>query len=169
MKLRRILLATVLIAVPYSMQAQTVVKRTYATPTARFASSIWVGDTLYVSGMGAPPVTPADPAKGTPAVYGDTEEQTTGALTAIEKVLKDQGLTLGDVVEMQVFLAGDPAKDGKMDFAGMNAAYAKFFGTPEQPNRPVRAALQVAALASAKGLVEIMVVAAKSAPPAKGK
>ena len=69
---------------------------------------------------------------------------------------------MGDVVEMQVFLAGDPANAGKMDFAGMNEAYDKFFGTAEQPNKPVRAAMQVAGLATPWALVEIMVVAVKS-------
>ena len=83
-------------------------------------------------------------------------------LTKIEALLKTQGLTMGDVVEMQCFLAGDPAKGGKMDFAGLNAAYAKFFGTAEQPNRPVRAAMQVAALATDWGLVEIQVIAVRS-------
>ena len=69
---------------------------------------------------------------------------------------------MADVVQMQVFLAGDPAKDGKMDFAGLNAAYGKFFGTADQPNKPARAAIQVASLANASALVEIQVVAVKS-------
>jgi enamine deaminase RidA (YjgF/YER057c/UK114 family) len=63
---------------------------------------------------------------------------------------------------MECFVAGDPKKDGKMDFAGLNTAYAKFFGTTDQPNRPVRAAVQVAGLATPWGLVEIVVVAVKS-------
>jgi enamine deaminase RidA (YjgF/YER057c/UK114 family) len=153
-----------LVAASCGVRAQVVVKRIYTSPNARIASAIWAGDTLYVSGMGSPPVTPADKDKGTPAVYGDTEQQTMGALTAIETTLKGQGLTMADVVEMQVFLVGDPAKDGKLDFAGMNASYAKFFGTAEQPNRPVRAAIQLAALANPKALVEIMTIAVRSAP-----
>jgi enamine deaminase RidA (YjgF/YER057c/UK114 family) len=144
------------------MQAQVAVKRIYASPQQRIASAVWAGDTLYVSGMTAPPVTPADKVKGTPALFGDTEEQTMGALTAIETTLKGQGLTMADVVEMQVFMVGDPAKGGKLDFAGMNASYGKFFGTAEQPNRPVRAAVQLAALANPNALVEIMVVAVTS-------
>ena len=100
-------------------------------------------------------------AKGTPAVYGDTKMQTLSALATIEKILKAQGLTMGDVVQMDVFLAPDPAT-GKMDFAGMNEAYSTYFGTAEQPNKPVRAAMQVAALATSWGLVEIQVVAVKS-------
>jgi enamine deaminase RidA (YjgF/YER057c/UK114 family) len=169
MKLRNFLMVAALATAAYGVNAQVTVKRIYATPNARIASAIWAGDTLYVSGMGSKPVTPADPAKGTPAVWGDTEQQTMGALTAIESTLKDQGLTMADVVEMQVFLVGDPAKGGKLDFAGMNASYAKFFGTTDQPNRPVRAAIQLAALANPNALVEIMVVAVKSAPAAPVK
>jgi enamine deaminase RidA (YjgF/YER057c/UK114 family) len=162
MKLRIFLRLAVMGAVSCGMQAQMAVKRIYATPQQRIASAVWAGDTLYVSGMTGPPVTPEDKTKGTPAVYGDTEQQTMGALKAIETTLKGQGLTMADVVEMQVFLVGDPAKGGKMDFAGMNASYGKFFGTAEQPNRPVRAAVQLAALANPNALVEIMVIAVKS-------
>jgi enamine deaminase RidA (YjgF/YER057c/UK114 family) len=166
MRLRSVLLAAaVLLVVPCGVRAQTTVKRFYTTPNARIANVIWVGDTLYLSGMGAKPITPADPAKGTPAVWGDTQQQTEGALTAIQAALKDQGLTMGDIVEMQVFMTGDPAKGGALDFAGMNAAYAKFFGTPEQPNRPVRAAgLQLEHLGNPNALVEIMTIAVRSGP-----
>jgi enamine deaminase RidA (YjgF/YER057c/UK114 family) len=44
----------------------------------------------------------------------------------------------------------------------MNEAYDKFFGTAEQPNKPVRAAMLVAGLATPWALVEIMVVAVRS-------
>ena len=70
---------------------------------------------------------------------------------------------MGDVVQMQVYLAGDPAKGGAMDFFAMNEAYLQYFGTAEQPNKPVRAAVQVAKLAAPGALVEIMVVAVRSA------
>ena len=145
-----------------TVQAQTAVKRVYGPPTQRFASAVWAGDTLYVAGQMASPVTPADTAKGTAAVYGDTEAQTESAIKAIETILKHEGLTLADVVQMDVFLAPDPAKGNKMDFAGMNAAYDRHFGSTDQPNKPVRAAMQVAALATPWGLVEIQVVAVKS-------
>jgi len=162
MKVTNVLMAAAMTAAACGMQAQTTVKRVYGPAVQKFANAVWAGDTLYVAGQMASPVTPADKVKGTPAVYGDTEAQATSALTAIETILKSQGLTMADVVQMEVFLAGDPAKDGKMDFAGMNAAYSKFFGTAEQPNKPVRAAMQVAALATPWGLVEIQVVAVKS-------
>jgi enamine deaminase RidA (YjgF/YER057c/UK114 family) len=166
MKIRVAGLAIAVMMVACGVQAQTTVKRIYSagTPVAsqRFAAAIWAGDTLYLSGQMASPVTAADAAKGTAAVYGDTETQAESVLTKIDALLKTQGLTMGDVVEMQCFLAGDPAKGGKMDFAGLNAAYAKFFGTAEQPNKPVRAAMQVAALATDWGLVEIQVIAVRS-------
>jgi enamine deaminase RidA (YjgF/YER057c/UK114 family) len=162
MKLRNMMIAAFL-AAPLALHAQTPVKRVYGPAAQKFANAVWAGDTLYVAGQMASPSKPADKATGAAAVYGDTEAQTMSALTAIKKILEGQGLTMGDIVQMDVFLAPDPAKDNKMDFAGMNAAYSTFFGTAEQPNKPVRAAMQVAALATAWGLVEIQVVAVRSA------
>jgi len=126
------------------------------------ATAVWAGDTLYVSGQMASPLTPADAAKGTAAVYGDTEAQSLSALTKIQAILKEQGLTMGDVVMMHVYMAGDPNNGGKLDFAGMMKSYSKFFGTPDQPNKPARSAMQVAALAAPWGLVEIEVIAMRS-------
>jgi enamine deaminase RidA (YjgF/YER057c/UK114 family) len=127
------------------------------------AIGVWVGDTLYLSGQLASPVTPADAAKGTAAVYGDTEAQTMSTLTKIEASLKSEGLTMADVVMMHVYMAGDPAKGDKLDFPAMMAAYSRFFGTKEQPNKPARSTVQVAALVAPWALVEIEVIAAKSA------
>jgi enamine deaminase RidA (YjgF/YER057c/UK114 family) len=162
MTIKSVVMAAVLVAASVGMQGQTVVKRVYGPATQKFANAVWAGDTLYVAGQMASPATPADKATGAAATYGDTKTQALSALKNIETILKAQGLTMGDVVQMEVFLAGDPAKDGKMDFAGMNEAYSQYFGTAEQPNKPVRAAMQVAGLATPWGLVEIQVVAVKS-------
>ena len=151
MKFHNALIAVSLVLAPFGMQAQTKVTRVYGPPAQKFANAVWAGDTLYVAGQMASPVTPADAAKGTPAVYGDTRTQALSALAAIEKILKAQGLTMADVVQMDVFMAPDPAL-GKMDFAGMNAAYSTYFGTADQPNKPVRAAMQVAAPRNILGL-----------------
>lgn len=161
MKLKNVGMTIALFAVPVMLPAQTAVKRVYGPAAQKFANAVWAGDTLYVAGQMASPQAPADKEKGTPAMYGDTAAQTESALKNIESILKREGLTMADVVQMDVFLAPDPAS-GKMDFAGMNAAYSKFFGTADQPNKPVRSAMQVAALATAWGLVEIQVVAVKS-------
>jgi enamine deaminase RidA (YjgF/YER057c/UK114 family) len=118
-------------------------------------------DTYFLSGALAPVVN-KDAPKGSVAAYGDTETQTVGALNAIKGTLARLGLSMSDVVKMTVFLVGDPAKDNKMDFGGMMAGYKQFFGTSEQPNKPSRSAVQVAALAAPGALVEIEVIAAKS-------
>jgi enamine deaminase RidA (YjgF/YER057c/UK114 family) len=68
---------------------------------------------------------------------------------------------MGDVVKMTVFMVADPTKDNKLDFAGLMSGYTKFFGTAEQPNKPARSAVQVAALVAPGALVEIEVIAVK--------
>jgi hypothetical protein len=43
--------------------------------------------------------------------------------TCTEEWLQAIGLDLGDIVQMQAFLAGDPAMGGRMDLDGWNDAY----------------------------------------------
>ncbi|MCS4294838.1 enamine deaminase RidA (YjgF/YER057c/UK114 family) [Comamonas sp. BIGb0152] len=117
--------------------------------------------TVYLSGQ-VPPVVDASKPANDPAAYGgDTRAQTMGVLNTIDKQLKAMGLTMKDVVKMQVYLVGDPAKDNKMDFAGFMQGYTQFFGTAEQPNLPSRSAFQVAALANPAWYVEIEVTAVR--------
>jgi enamine deaminase RidA (YjgF/YER057c/UK114 family) len=156
-----LVLATILAAAA-TTQAQLPVKHLQPNEKSPIANGVWAGDTLYLSGQLASPITPADPAKGTPAVYGDTQTQALSALTKIQSLLKEQGLDMKDVVKMTVFLGPDPDKGNKLDFAGLQASYTKFFGTPEQPNKPARSAFQVAALAAPWALVEIEVIAVRS-------
>jgi enamine deaminase RidA (YjgF/YER057c/UK114 family) len=125
------------------------------------ATGVWAGDTLYLSGQLADPITPADPVKAAPADYGDTAAQSASAFGKIQKLLQQQGLDMKDVVKMTVFLGPDP-KTGKLDFAGMQSQYLKYFGTKDQPNKPARSAFQVAALAAPWALVEIEVIAVRS-------
>jgi enamine deaminase RidA (YjgF/YER057c/UK114 family) len=118
-------------------------------------------ETIYLSGMVPTAADPTAP-KDSIAAYGDTEAQANSAFARIDQALKAQGLGFGDVVMMHVYLVGDPAKGGKLDFAGFQAAYTKYFGTADQPNKPARSAMQVAALANPGFLVEIEVIAAKA-------
>ena len=125
------------------------------------AAGVWVGDMFYMSGQLPTPITPADRDKGTAAVYGNTQAQAESTFIKIQNLLKEQGLGMGDVVMMRVYMTSDPAMGDKLDFAGMNAAYAKFFGTPDQPNKPARSTVQVAALVAAGALLEVEVQAAR--------
>ncbi len=117
-------------------------------------------DLVFLSGALAPVIN-ADAPKGSVAAYGDMETQTTGALMNIQTTLARLGLGLKDVVKMTVFMVADPTKGNKLDFAGFMAGYTKFFGTPDQQNKPARSAVQVAALVAPGALVEIEVIAAK--------
>jgi enamine deaminase RidA (YjgF/YER057c/UK114 family) len=155
-------LAMLLGVVSWGARAQGVeVKHLQPNEKSPIANGVWAGDTLYLSGQLASPGTPADAAKGIPAVYGDTKTQALSALSKIQALLKEQGLDMKDVVKMTVFLAGDPALGNKMDFAGLQAAYTQYFGTKEQPNKVARSAMQVAALAAPWALVEIEVIAVR--------
>ena len=140
-------------------QAQVVVKHIQSDKSP-IATGVWAGDTYYLSGQLASPITPADAAKGTPADYGDTKAQAASIFAKIQTLLKEQGLDMKDVVKMTVFLGPDP-KTGKLDFAGMQSEYVRYFGTAAQPNKVARSAFQVAALAAPWALLEIEVIAVK--------
>lgn len=155
-----LLTATLACAAVPSAYSQVVVKH-IQTEKAAIATGVWAGDTYYLSGQLASPMTPADAAKSTPAVYGDTKAQSASVFLKIQKGLQEQGLDMKDVVKMTVFLGPEPAT-GKLDFAAMQSEYVKYFGTATQPNKPARSAFQVAALAAPWALVEIEVIAVKS-------
>ena len=123
------------------------------------------GSDLYFLSGAVPPQINKDAPKGSTAVYGDMETQATNALTSIQGTLAKLGLTMGDVVKMTAFLVADPATN-KLDFDGFMTGYKKFFGTSEQPNKPARSAVQIAALVVPGALVEIEVIAAKAHTPA---
>lgn len=144
------------VAVPASAQ----VKHIQNSNPGGIADGVWVGDMLYLSGQLPSPTKPADRAAGTPAVWGNTTEQADSAFRKIQDLLKAQGLTMSDVVMMRVFMVADPS--GRLDFQGMNAAYNKYFGTAEQPNKPARSTVQVAALVTAGALLEVEVQAARN-------
>lgn len=116
------------------------------------SAAVWAGDTLYMSGW-------LDPDRKS---HSDTASQTVGLIKDIQKLLESQKLTLNDVVMLHVYLGGDPAKDGKMDFSGMMAGYKQFFGTKDQPNKPARTTVQVVLPAAGSGaLIEIDLVAVR--------
>jgi len=142
------------------MGAQVEVKH-IQTDAAAIATGVWAGDTFYLSGQLADPVTPADQAKGIAAEYGDTKTQAVSVFAKVQNLLRAQGVDMKDVVKMTVFLGPDP-KTGKLDFAAMQSVYVQYFGTKEQPNKPARSTIQAAALAYPWALIEVEVVAVRS-------
>ncbi len=108
-------------------------------------------ETLYLSGAGASPQ-----ADGT---YGDMEQQTTNTFEKFKASLEAQGWSMSDIVQVRVF--GVAGADGEFDFAGFNRGFQKFFGTEENPMKPVRSVVEIAGLVVDGWLVEIEIRAAR--------
>jgi enamine deaminase RidA (YjgF/YER057c/UK114 family) len=127
------------------------------------ASSVRVppgAELLFLSGTLADVVKPEAPA-GSIERLGDTETQAASVLGKLEKELAASGYTFADVVKMNVFLVGDPAKGDRMDFEGLMKAYSRYVGAASQGKLPARTTVQVAALPLPGALVEIEVIAAR--------
>jgi len=96
-----------------------------------FSPARQAGPTLYVSGQ--IPVK----ADGTP-VTGDVAAQTRQTMDNIAAVLKDNGYTFADVVNVTVYLS-----DMK-HYPAMNAAYREYFPDGKFPARACTGGLQLA-------------------------
>ena len=151
-KLFTIALAT-FVAMTMAVSAQSVIKRN--DEGRMFYSTIEVpahADQLFVSGKGPRPANPdADRADRT---YGDTETQARSTFNSIKAAVEAAGWSMSDVVMARVYLVADPEM-GSMDFSGFNKAFLEFFGTEDQPNKPVRAVVEVAGLAVGGWLIEV--------------
>jgi 2-iminobutanoate/2-iminopropanoate deaminase len=119
---------------------------TTAAPAAigPYSQAIEIDGFLFCSGQLG-----IDPATG--QLLEGIEAQTERALVNLEGVLGAVGLTFGDVVKVNVFIA-DLA-----NFAQMNAIYSRHIVAPP----PARSTVQVAAL-PLHAMVEIEAVARKS-------
>nr|WP_294947122.1 RidA family protein [uncultured Mucilaginibacter sp.] len=92
-----------------------------------YSQAVRTGNLLYCSGQ-----TPVDPLTMKIAA-GTIEDETKRAIANLEIVLQAAGLTLQNVVKVNVFLT-----DMEM-FAAMNGVYAQCFGT----NKPARSTVAV--------------------------
>ena len=115
---------------------------------------------VYHSGT-LPGPADSDAERGSREYYGDTEAQANSVFERMQTSLNNLNLGFGDVVKMTVFLVGDPEIGGRMDFAGFMRAYSKHFGTEDQPNKPARSAIQIAALARPNVFIEVEVILAR--------
>jgi|GEM_PF-1374619 len=128
-----------------------------------FAEAIEVTGTtsyLYLSGVGPRVADPSAPS-GSIRSYGDTETQTRSVLEQIKQILGQKGYAMGDIISMQALLVADPNVGQRADFTAFSKVYNQYFGTPDQPDVPVRTRAQVLNLVPPGWLVEITVVAAK--------
>ncbi len=95
-----------------------------------YSHAVWTGNLLYCSGQ-----TPIDPSTGK-LVEGEIGEQTQQAFNNLESVLKEAGLSMDNVIKVNVYLTS------MSNFAGMNAVYQTRFNAPY----PARTTVAVAAL-----------------------
>ncbi len=96
------------------------------------AVEVPAGTTLiWHSGTVPQPANP-DAERESREYWGDTETQALSGFSRMEESFEKIGLGFGDVVKMTVFLVGDPALDGRMDFDGFMRAYKRYFGTKEE-------------------------------------
>ena len=150
---------------PLPAQAQDSVRR--QTGDFPISASIWVpgnAELVFLSGTLADVAKPDAPA-GSIERLGNTETQTASVLAKLAKELEASSLTFADVVKMNVFMVGDPAKGGAMDFEGLMKAYTRYFGAASQGKLPTRTTVQVAGLPLPGALVEIEVIAARAPRP----
>jgi 2-iminobutanoate/2-iminopropanoate deaminase len=89
-----------------------------ATPVGPFSHVVDAGGLIFLSGQVA-----QDPATGK-LIQGAVRQQTQQIFANIGVLLSDLGLTLDDVVKVNVFLTS------MRDFAEMNTVYGEHFGKP---------------------------------------
>ena len=91
--------------------------------------------------------------------WGSMEQQTIDTFRKFQATLEEAGWSMTDIVQVRAFaVAGEY---GLLDFDGFNRGYRQFFGTEENPMKPVRSFVQVADLLVPGWLVEIEVRAAR--------
>ncbi len=96
---------------------------------------------------------------GTPIPVGaDTKAQVSIIYEKFKTWLAGEGMTMGDIVMLRVFLVPDP-NTGRVDTRGANEAYAMFFGSAEQPVLPSRITLPTSL--GGRAMAEIEAIAAK--------
>lgn len=110
-----------------------------------YSQAVWTGNLLYCSGQ-----TPIDPATGK-LVDGGISEQTAQAFNNLESVLTAAGLTMDNVIKVNVYLTS------MANFSGMNQVYQERFAAPY----PARTTVAVADL-PLSALVEIELIAEKN-------
>ena len=141
--------------------AAEIVRYANEGSTLPIAAAVEVDNVLYHSGVIPSAANPAL-ARTEQAYWGDTEAQSRSVLEKIEASLAAKGLEMGDVIKLTVFLVGDPANGGRMDFQGFMRAYTAFFGEHTGGRLPARSVVEVAALVNPGMFVEIEAIAVRS-------
>lgn len=108
-------------------------------------------ETMYLSGAGA--------SQREDGSFGNMEQQTVNIFEKFKATLEAQGWSMSDIVQVRVF--GVAGEDGTFDFAGFNSGYAQFFGTEDNPMKPVRSVVEIKDLVVGGWLLEVEIRAAR--------
>ena len=157
--MNRFPLLTAALLVTFGIQAQTV--EFYGNPSSAISSGAVVPagkKLLWTSGIVAG-IADSTAKDGTLARSGDTKTQALDILRNFDRTLKARGLTFKDVLMLRVYVAPDRHQGGKHDYQGWFDAYAQYFGTKENPVKPTRSTIGVAALVNPDKFIEIELVA----------
>ncbi|SMG28612.1 Enamine deaminase RidA, house cleaning of reactive enamine intermediates, YjgF/YER057c/UK114 family [Marivirga sericea] len=115
-------------------------------------------DLFYTSGL-VSEVLNANASAGDMSKYGNTYEQSIGALQKIKETIEAEGYSMNDVFFLRVYLA--PNETGEIDWDAWFKAYGEYFNNDENPNKVARSTIGVYKLARPELLVEVEAVAAK--------
>jgi enamine deaminase RidA (YjgF/YER057c/UK114 family) len=129
----------------------------YGNPNSPISGGVVIpADRAFVWTSGTVPgVADRDAERGTRERYGDTYTQAASILSRIEGQLKEQGLTMRDVVYIRAYLVPDAENEGRIDMQGWSKAFGEVFGTEKNPTKPARSTVGVAALVVSDWLIEI--------------
>ena len=152
-----LLLALVLGSTAVGAQTPPAEVSFYGNPSSPISGGVVIpANRAYVWTSGTvPAVADPDAERGSRARYGDTRTQAASILGRIEAQLADQGLSMRDVVYIRAYLVPDPENDGRIDMQGWSAAFGEVFGTEENPTKPARSTVGVAALVVPGWFIEI--------------
>lgn len=106
---------------------------------------------LYLSGAGA--------SRLEDGTWGDMEQQTRDTLNGFKEKLEAEGWSMSDIIQVRAYGVAD--ENDFLDFDGFNSAYREFFGTEENPMKPVRAFVEIKDLVVDGWLIELEVKAAR--------
>ncbi|WMN11710.1 RidA family protein [Marivirga salinae] len=115
-------------------------------------------DIFYTSGLVSEVLNPDAPS-GDMSKYGNTYQQSIGALKRIKEIIEAEGYKMEDVFFLRVYLA--PNETGEIDWDAWFKAYGEYFNNEENPNKVARSTIGVYKLARPELLVEVEAVAAK--------
>lgn len=110
-----------------AMTCETINAQKAPAAVGPYCHAVKAGELVFTSGQLG-----LDPENGT--LPDGVEAQADQALSNLDEVLKEAGLSLSDVIKTTVFL------DDINDFAAINAIYEKRFGD----NKPARSCVEVA-------------------------